>query len=353
MKRVLLHVIGAERVGGTRTVVNDIKNSYLKEKYDFIDLVQEETCGNSLIKAITFIRKYKRIIDLSNADIIYVCGLLYSGFLMTLSAKLSSVKRIIVSVHGSELDKSNQNRIKRWVFGHFIEPLTVYLADDVFTVCKNELSNPVIRRGERGNVRGVIYNMIPSVNEEDYCSGLFRTSIGCPDSKVLVAVVGRVVEDKGHKYIIDAINQLQSEEYVFVIVGEGPYLEEYFCRCEDKIKNKQLFILGGRNDVFQILKDSDVFLFATLHENHSKSLLEAVRMKCAVICTNVGGNPEIIDKNSGILIPPCDSNAIVRSLLRLRDKEVRTLFAETAYNVVSDKFSEKRTMGNLDILFSK
>ena len=144
MKRVLLHTIKPEGVGGTRTVVNDIKNSYLKEKYEFIDLVQEEVCGGSIIKAISFVRKYKRIIDASKADAIYVCGLLYSGFLITLSAKLSSVKRIVVSVHGSELDKTNQNRIKQWIFGHFIEPLTVYMADDVFTVCEKELSNPVI-----------------------------------------------------------------------------------------------------------------------------------------------------------------------------------------------------------------
>ena len=353
MKRVLLHTIKPEGVGGTRTVVNDIKNSYLKEKYEFIDLVQEEVCGGSIIKAISFVRKYKRIIDASKADAIYVCGLLYSGFLITLSAKLSSVKRIVVSVHGSELDKTNQNRIKQWIFGHFIEPLTVYMADDVFTVCEKELSNPVIRRGNRGNVRGAIYNMIPSVNEEDYQRGLFRLSIGCPESKVLVAVVGRVVEDKGHEYIIDAINQLQSEDFVFVIVGDGPYLKEYHIKCKELIEKRQLFVLGTRNDVFQILKDSDVFLFATLHENHSKSLLEAVKMKCAVICTDVGGNPEIIDSNTGILIPPKDSGAIISSLWRFRDKETRDSYARRAYTVVTEKFSEINTMGKLDVLFSK
>ena len=148
MKKVLLHTIKSEGVGGTRTVINDIKNSYLKTKYIFSDLEQEETCGGSLVKAFLFIRKYKRIISSSNADVIYICGLLYSGFLMTLASKLSSVNRIIVSVHGSELDKPRQNPIKRWLFGHIIEPLTVRWADDVFTVCENEMSNPVIRRGD-------------------------------------------------------------------------------------------------------------------------------------------------------------------------------------------------------------
>lgn len=75
----------------------------------------------------------------------------------------------------------------------------------------------------------------------------------------------------------------------------GPYLGVYEQQCDKEILEGRVRLLGVRNDVYNILRDSDIFLFATLNENHSLALLEAVNMECAVLSTNVGGNPEIIE----------------------------------------------------------
>ena len=107
-KKILMHVIKAEKIGGTTTVISEIKNSYLKNKFNFIDIVQEDACGFNPIKAVQFVRKYKRLINEQHADAIYICGLLYSGFLMTLAAKLSNVKTIILSIHGSNSQKEKE-----------------------------------------------------------------------------------------------------------------------------------------------------------------------------------------------------------------------------------------------------
>lgn len=350
-KKILMHVIKAEKIGGTTTVISEIKNSYLKDKFNFIDIVQEDACGFNPIKAVQFVRKYKRLINEQHADAIYICGLLYSGFLMTLAAKLSNVKTIILSIHGSEWDKKN-SLARRALFCGIIEPLTVFMADKVFTVCKHALSNVAIKRGGHGNVIGEIYNRMPDMNFDTYSYGDFRNEIGCSNDKILVAVVGRVVYDKGHRFIIDAIKKLNDERFVFVIVGEGEYLESYSTELQEKIYNKTIHLLGVRNDVFRILKDTDIFLFPTLHENHSKAMLEAVGMRCAIICTNVGGNPEIIDdEETGLIIPACDSEAIVASLKRLSNSDLRKQLVDKATEVIPDRFSETKTFGRLEQLF--
>ena len=106
---------------------------------------------------------------------------------------------------------------------------------------------------------------------------------------------------------------------------------------------------GARNDVNNILKDSDIFLFATLHENHSIALLEAVNMHCAALVTNIGGNPEIIeDKRGGMLIPEKDSDAIVNGLLQLANPTLRKQYTEYAYNCAKEKFSFENTYGKLE-----
>lgn len=351
--KVLLHIIKSEKIGGTTTVISEIKNSYLKSKYDFVDLIQEEACGFNPIKALRFIYKYRSLINREHADIIYVCGLLYSGFLITLAARLANVKKIVVSIHGSEWDKQNQPFLRKLIFGWFIEPLTIYMATSVFTVCKKGLENTAIKRGGHGNIFGAIYNKIPYVDYDCYKYGVFRNEINCPDDKILVGVVGRVVEDKGHRYIIDAIKELNDDRFVFVIVGDGDFLENYKLELRESIDAGRVHLLGIRNDVFQILKDCDIFLFATLHENHSKSLLEAVMMHCAVLCTDVGGNPEIIDsEETGIMIPSRNSEEIITGLKRLSNEGLRQKLISKALKVIPERFSESNTFGVLDTLFT-
>ena len=350
-KKVLLHNI-QYTIGGPKTVLNAIINSYLNDKYEFVFINQSEACGFNPLKAFTFIRKYTKLINAENADVIYICGLQYSGLLMTIASRMSNVKKIVLSVHGSDWDTPNKS-LRKWILMHIVEPLQVLLADSVFTVCEAaQQTIGALKAGGGKNNKGVVYNTFPDVCYESISSGVLRKELGIPKDKIIVATVGRVVKEKGHQYIIDAIKQLPNSRFVYVIVGEGPYMEEYKKQCVKEIKDKQLFLLGVRNDVMSILKDADIFLFATLNENHSLALLEAVNMKCAALVTNVGGNPEIIEHGvSGYVVPSRDSMAIVNGLLELQDNFIREKFAEQAYQIAKNKFSVENTYGKLDHLF--
>ena len=163
-----------------------------------------------------------------------------------------------------------------------------------------------------------------------------------------------MVKAKGHDYAIEAIKRIKDPDFVFVVVGDGPYTEVYKQQLKEEIAQKRVFVLGSRSDVKEILKDSDVFLFTTLNENHSLALMEAVNMHCTVIATNVGGNPEIIQGDeTGLLIPKMDIDSILKALIKLKDKNLRTEFAENAYDYCRSKFCEENTYGKLDNIFSK
>ena len=113
-------------------------------------------------------------------------------------------------------------------------------------------------------------------------------------------------------------------------------------------------MLGIRRDVKDILKDSDIFLFATYNENHSLALLEAVNKKCVALVTNVGGNTEIIEHGvSGLVVPAKDSEKIVAGLLTLSEKSMRKEYAEKAYSIAKEKFSIENTYGKLEQIFNK
>ena len=349
MKRIILHDQGFT-VGGPKAVLDGIENQ-IGNRYEFVRLLQKESCGFNPIKAIKFILDYRRKINSYNADAIYICGLEYSGLLMTLAAKLSNVKRVLLSVHGSYWDiKERSFRIS--FVKYIIEPLEVLLVDKVFTVCEEAQRHIKALKFARKNCNaGVVYNMFP---QDDYTLipvGLFRSEYNISSDSIVVAIVGRVCKDKGHQYIIDAIKKFDDSRYVFAIVGSGDFMQEYERQCENEIRNKRVILTGARSDVNNILKDSDIFLFATLHENHSIALLEAVNMHCAAIVTNIGGNPEIIDDGKGgVLIPVKDSESIVDGLKKLDDPDVRKRYTDYSYAYAKDKFSFINTYGKLDAI---
>lgn len=347
-KKILLHD-QQYTIGGPKAVLDGIEKSYLGEKYEFVRITQTTACGFNPIKAWNEIKQCKKQIDEQHADCIYICGFEYPGFLMTIASKLSNVKRLVLSCHGSAWDTPD-GTLRKFILKYIIETIQVYLADSIITVCNAaQRSVGAIRIACHGNNGGVVYNTFPNRDFAEYDTTELRKELGIADDKIVVTSVGRVVEPKGHAYTIQAIKELNDPKYVFVVVGDGPYLDEYRKQCAQEIEEGKVILLGQRGDVFRILRNSDIYLFSTLNENHSIALLEAVNMKCCALCTNVGGNPEIIENGvSGIVIPRKDSHAIVEGLKKLADKEVRKQYAERAYDICIDKFSIENTYGKLE-----
>lgn len=350
-KKIILHD-QQYTIGGPKGVLDGIEKSYLGQKYEFVRLAQPEGCGFNPFKAISFILKYRNKINKEYADAIYICGLQYVGLLMVITARLSNVKKICLSVHGSEWDNPDST-IRKWILMHIVEPLEVRLADSVFTVCEAaQRTVGALKYAKEGANAGVVYNTFPNFDYDTVESGKLRKELSLDNDKIIVVTVGRVVKEKGHQDIIEAIKQLQDEKFVYVIVGDGPFLEEYRKQCGEEIANGKVFLLGIRRDVKEILKDSDIFLFATYNENHSLALLEAVNMKCAALATNIGGNPEIVQHEvSGYLIPSNKPTAIVEGLTKLTDRKLRKDLAEKAYLTAKARFSIENTYGKLEQIF--
>lgn len=205
MKKIILHDIQYS-VGGPKTVLNGIVNSPLKNEFEFVRLKQMTGCGFNPFKAIRFINYYRILINKENADVIYICGLQYSGFLMTMAAKLSNVKRIVISIHGSDWDNPDKT-LRKWILMHIIEPITIKMCDSFFTVCEAAQRTIGALKASPSHNAGVVYNTFPNINIDTVPKGRFRREQNISGNKIIVAVVGRVVMAKGHQYIIEAIKK--------------------------------------------------------------------------------------------------------------------------------------------------
>ena len=84
-----------------------------------------------------------------------------------------------------------------------------------------------------------------------------------------------------------------------------------------------LFFAGYLQDVTDFLAALDLFVLPTLEEGMSVAILEAMSVGKPVVASGVGGVPELVTAETGILVPPADSERLAAALQQLIDAPER------------------------------
>lgn len=135
--------------------------------------------------------------------------------------------------------------------------------------------------------------------------------------KVLVGQVGKLLAHKGHDVTLAAAAQLadRQPQLQFLLLGDGPRRTELEQRAA-ALSNVSL--LGHRSDIGNYLAALDLFVFPSLTEGMGSSILEAMQAGVAVIASNAGGIPDLIDDgDNGLLVPAGDAGALAAAIERL------------------------------------
>lgn len=157
-----------------------------------------------------------------------------------------------------------------------------------------------------------------------------RAAFGAAPGDVLVGVVGRLVEFKGHRYLIEAADAIAREcgagecRMKFVIVGDGPLMEECRRRASESAAADGIVFTGHRDDVAAVMNALDIFVLPSVEEHFGRVVIEAMACEKPVVATRAGGVPEIIEDGvSGLLVEPCDSAALACALKALAGDSAR------------------------------
>jgi L-malate glycosyltransferase len=138
----------------------------------------------------------------------------------------------------------------------------------------------------------------------------------------VVLCIANLKPDKGHRFLLDAVARLRDQDLActLVLVGDGPErraLEEQAAGLDIDVR-----FLGTRTDIEPLLARAQVVALPSLHEGMSNAVMEAMAAGRPVVATDVGGTGELL-RDRGILVPPCDGEALADGLGRvLRDPEL-------------------------------
>jgi len=159
-----------------------------------------------------------------------------------------------------------------------------------------------------------------------------------PESKQLI-FVGRLLENtKGIDYLLNILENVfklkEFNEYSCLIVGEGPDFEKIIQLVQEKKLEKNVFLLGNRNDVKELISDSVVLLSTSRWEGFGMSIIEAFSCGVPVISFDNSGPNEIIDNGkNGEIIKRFDINAFRDAIIGfLSDREKRIRYSTCAFN---------------------
>ena len=147
-----------------------------------------------------------------------------------------------------------------------------------------------------------------------------RRDLGLRSDQPVVCCVGRIDTQKGQRYLISAAAKVTEElpDAAFLIVGDGPKLEQRKRQRERLGLADTVLFLGHRDDVPDLLAMSDVMALPSLWEGGPITLFEAMRVGKPVVGTPVGLMPDVIeDGQTGYLVPPKEVEPLAARLVGL------------------------------------
>ena len=156
-----------------------------------------------------------------------------------------------------------------------------------------------------------------------------------------IGIIGRLVEVKGHAFLLRALKQLRHlPDLRLYVFGEGPLENECRALCAAASLESTVRFMGFKDNVTDYLKHLDLLVMPSLHEGLPFTLLEAMYQRVPVLASRVGGLAEVIRHDiSGILVAPGDERSLATAIERLHDDAaLRHRLAENAHRIVCKTF---------------
>ncbi|RMF97814.1 MAG: colanic acid biosynthesis glycosyltransferase WcaL, partial [Candidatus Schekmanbacteria bacterium] len=168
--------------------------------------------------------------------------------------------------------------------------------------------------------------------------------------ELLILTVGRLVEEKGHRYALEALAKLRGKykNVKYIIAGDGPLKKDLENLAGNLGMSDAVVFLGLVSDekIIDCYNSADIFLFPSIvsadgaEEGQGLVLVEAQAAGLPVVATSIGGIPETVNVDkSAYLVPEKDSDALAEKIVHLiEDPEKRMKMGEEGRCYVKEKY---------------
>ena len=164
-----------------------------------------------------------------------------------------------------------------------------------------------------------------------------------------ILFVGHITKNKGVYELAEAFLKLETKSKLLLI---GPYEFNTKLDLLNILREKvnDVVFLGEMNkvEVLKAMRKAKIFVLPSYTEGFPNVILEAMSCSSAIIATNVGAIPDMLDNEAGICINPKSSIELLEAfnLLMLNDN-IYSKIKQNAFNIVKDKYSIELVLKDL------
>lgn len=237
--------------------------------------------------------------------------------------------RTILTLHGGDVNILPHSNSRNKQLFH-----RVIVNTDMVIAVSNPLSKETeVLTGVRPTVLPIgvnldAYNRLPPKN-------VARNQLGLPLESFIITYIGSISKAKGITELVDALKALNNENVRCLLVGEGDLFNEI-----DSLPCAIAVGAKPHNTIPLYLAASDLFVLPSHSEGMPTVLIEAGAASVPIIATRVGGIPELLDEDRGILIEPYSSKELLSAIIyAIANNEVLKRRSAILYKYITNNYS--------------
>ncbi len=185
-----------------------------------------------------------------------------------------------------------------------------------------------------------------------------RRALGIDDATFVMAIVANLIPYKGHQDLLTALGGIRERlpaSWRLVCVGrDQEQIQNRLCAKAERLQiAENVHFLGERWDVPDLLAAADLGLLCSHEEGFPNVILEYMAAGLAVVATDVGGTSEaLVARQTGLLVPARDPQALGRAILEMAADRVRAgSMGQAGRRVVEQRFSLERCVTQYRALY--
>lgn len=298
---------------------------------------------------LTFLFKgLRRVVKSFRPDVAHV-QYMAPGAIPILILRLLGVKKIIATTH-TAADIYPNLRLLHFVVKHVLVVFQcITLRAEASYFGSSALFSEACQLRKKGN-HFTIYNALPS-----YIS-MASAPKGYGDH-ITIGVVSRLERIKGMDLIIPAFAKVHSIHHHtrLLIVGDGNQRTAMEQQCKD-LRIEEAVSFKGRigQDSLQAYYDQiDILLMPSRSEGFGLTAIEGMARGCVVIASNVGGLPEVVTNETGLLVKPESVEDLAERIEYLLNNPGHFSWCSVNCLKYVGRFSAERYSKSINQLYSK
>ena len=273
-------------------------------------------------------RAYRRLVPLLRAEGIELLHVHtpIAALIGRFAGRRAGVSRIVYTAHGFYFHermpvwKAAPFVALEWLGGRKTDLLMAQSAEDAALARRLGLCRTGRIEAIGNGADPAIFHPAPA---GDPAREKLRSELGVADDAIpVILAAGRLVDEKGFPELFDALRSVEARLWVAgdrLPSDHAGSVAAAMARIEaDADLCARIRFLGHRTDMAALYRAADLYVLASHREGMPRSIVEAMLSGLPVVATDIrGSREEVIDQETGMLVPVADVSKLAEELSRL------------------------------------